>query len=101
MLVENETLLKNQLDLIKIELKKTREERDELKKKIEDVPLDKEELLTMLKQTFDKLIDSIQLVGKVKDYVMMILKLLNYSDDDISKILTKKDKKNNLFNIFK
>lgn len=101
MLVENETLLKNQLDLIKIELKKTREERDELKKKIEDVPLDKEELLTMLKQTFDKLIDSIQLVGKVKDYVMMILKLLNYSEDDISKILTKKDKKNNLFNIFK
>ena len=101
MLVENETLLKNQLDLIKIELKKTREERDELKKKIEDVPLDKEELLTMLKQTFEKLIDSIQLVGKVKDYVMMILKLLNYSDDDISKILTKKDKKNNLFNIFK
>ena len=55
----------------------------------------------MLKQTFEKLIDSIQLVGKVKDYVMMILKLLNYSDDDISKILTKKDKKNNLFNIFK
>lgn len=100
-LVENEQLLKNQLDLIKIELKKTREERDELKKKSEDVPLDKEELLTMLKQTFEKLIDSIQLVGKVKDYVMMILKLLNYSDEDISKILTKKDKKNNLFNIFK
>ena len=94
-------MLKNQLDLIKIELKKTREERDELKKKIEDVPLDKEELLTMLKQTFEKLIDSIQLVGKVKDYVIMILKLLNYSEDDISKILTKKDKKNNLFNIFK
>ena len=32
---DNEMLLRNQLELLKIEIKKTREERDELKKQIQ------------------------------------------------------------------
>lgn len=99
-LEDNELLLKNQLDLIKNELKKTREERDECKKQLEgkkDNCLEKVEMLTILKQTFEKLVDSIQLVGKVKDYVIMIFKIMNYTEDDIKRALSKKEKKKNLF----
>ena len=99
-LEDNELLLKNQLDLIKNEVKKTREERDEYKKQLEGKKnncLEKVAMLTMLKQTFEKLVDSIQLVGKVKDYVIMIFKLMNYTEDDIQRTLNKKEKKKNLF----
>lgn len=100
MLEENEVLLKNQLDLLKIEIKKTREERDELKVQLQNENIsNKNENLIMLRQTFEKLIDCIQVTGKIKEYIIMILKLLSYNEDDIQKILNKKDKKN-LFNLF-
>jgi hypothetical protein len=56
--------------------------------------------LQIIKQTFEKLVDSIQLVGKVKELVIMIFKYLNYSEEDIKKIIDKKEKRN-LFGIFK
>ena len=88
MLEENEVLLKNQLDLLKIEIKKTREERDELKVQLQNENIsNKNENLIMLKQTFEKLIDCIQVTGKIKEYIIMILKLLSYNEDDIQKIL--------------
>ena len=104
MMEDNESLLKSQLDLLKMELKSAKEERDKLREKLSTGNvnvLDKEELMNMLKQTFEKLVEALQLSGKIKDYVVMILKILNYNEDEIQTIVTKKDKKNNLFTLFK
>jgi hypothetical protein len=82
---------------IKDELKETRTQRDNYKRKYEEsVTLQdgkKTELILMLKQAFEKLIIEIQLNSKIKEYLVVILKILDYNDDDINKILNKKDKK--------
>ncbi len=108
--MENVKLLQNQLSLIKIELRETINQKNNLEKKVnslsqkaslvDDNVLDKIEILQIIKQTFEKLVDSIQLVGKVKELVLMIFKYLNYSEEDIKKIMDKKEKRN-LFGIFK
>ena len=108
--MENVKLLQNQLSLIKIELRETINQKNNLEKKVnslskkaslvDDNVLDKIEILQIIKQTFEKLVDSIQLVGKVKELVIMIFKYLNYSEEDIKKIMDKKEKRN-LFGIFK
>jgi hypothetical protein len=81
---------------IKIELKETRTQRDNFKRKYEEsVTLQdgkKTEIVSMLKQAFEKLVNEIQINGKVKEYVTVILKILDYSENDISKII-KKEKK--------
>ena len=108
--METVKLLQKQLSLIKIELRETINQKNNLEKKVnslskkaslvDDNVLDKIEILQIIKQTFEKLVDSIQLVGKVKELVIMILKYLNYSEEDIKKIIDKKEKRN-LFGIFK
>jgi hypothetical protein len=81
---------------IKIELKETRTQRDNFKRKYEEsVTLQdgkKTEIVSMLKQAFEKLVNEIQINGKVKEYVTVILKILDYNENDISKII-KKEKK--------
>ena len=108
--MENNYLLKEQLNLIKKEVKEYQNQNNELQNKVnllskkaslvDDNVLDKIEVLQILKQTFEKLIESIQFVGQVKELIIMILKLLNYSENDIQKIIDKKEKRN-LFGIFK
>ena len=108
--METVKLLQKQLSLIKIELRETINQKNNLEKKVnslskkaslvDDNVLDKIEILQIIKQTFEKLVDSIQLVGKVKELVIMIFKYLNYSEEDIKKIIDKKEKRN-LFGIFK
>ncbi len=108
--MENNYLLKEQLNLIKKEVKEYQNQNNELQNKVnllskkaslvDDNILDKVEVLQILKQTFEKLIESIQFVGQVKELIIMILKLLNYSENDIQKIIDKKEKRN-LFGIFK
>ena len=108
--MENNYLLKEQLNLIKKEVKEYQNQNNELQNKVnllskkaslvDDNILDKVEVLQILKQTFEKLIETIQFVGHVKELILMILKLLNYSEDEIQKIIDKKEKRN-LFGIFK
>ncbi len=108
--MENVKSLTNTLDSIKNELKETIKEKNELQKKVnllskkaslvDDNVLDKIEVLQILKQTFEKLVESIQLVGNAKELCIMIFKLLNYSEENIKKIMDKKEKRN-LFGIFK
>ena len=82
---------------IKEELRETRNQRDMYKRKFEEsVTLQdgkKTELLSMLKQAFEKLISEIQITSKVKEYLNVILKILDYNEEDISKIMKKNDKK--------
>ena len=98
LLEDNEMLLRNQLELLKIEIKKTREERDELKKQIQHNEnnccfLKGPENEIMLKQTFEKLVECLQVTGKAKEYIIMMLRLMTYSEDDIQRVINKKDKK--------
>ena len=100
---DNEMLLRNQLELLKIEIKKTREERDELKKQIQHNNNNNNESSCcflkgpeneiMLKQTFEKLVECLQVTGKAKEYIIMMLRLMTYSEDDIQRVINKKDKK--------
>ena len=94
---DNEMLLRNQLELLKIEIKKTREERDELKKQIQhnesNCFLKGPENEIMLKQTFEKLVECLQVTGKAKEYIIMMLRLMTYSEEDIQRVINKKDKK--------
>jgi len=84
------------LKSIKDELKDTRSQRDVFKRKYEEaVTLQdgkKTEIISMLKQAFEKLVSEIQINNKVKEYLNVIFKILDYNDNDISRVL-KKEKK--------
>jgi hypothetical protein len=101
---DNEKLFTDQLKSIKDELRETRTQRDQYKKRYEEAMTlqdgKKTELLVMLKQAFEKLLTEIQVNGKAKDYVKMILKILDYNDADISKIINPKEKKGGFLGLF-
>ncbi|MCQ2816590.1 MAG: hypothetical protein MJ252_04905, partial [archaeon] len=90
-LEKSESNLKNKLNSVSEEMNKLNKENTELKKKaqlsteIDNNCLEKIETLNQIKQNFEKLVYSIQLVGKVKEYVNNIFKLIGYSDEDIQK----------------
>merc|ERR1712032_679563 len=79
---ENEKLFNDQLINVKEELKTTRYERDSYRRKFEESTTlqdgQKTELINMLKTAFQKLIAEISLNSKAKEYVKMILKILDY-----------------------
>ncbi len=52
----------------------------------------------MLKQAFEKLVAEIAINNKTKEYITVILKILDYNENDINKVL-KKEKKG-FFGIF-
>jgi hypothetical protein len=83
-------------------LKDTRHQRDVFKRKYEEsITLQngkKNEIVSMLKQAFEKLVYEISINNKTKEYVTFIMKILDYTESDINKIL-KKEKKG-LFGIF-
>ncbi len=83
-------------------MKDTRHQRDVFKRKYEEsITLQngkKNEIVSMLKQAFEKLVYEISINNKTKEYVTFIMKILDYTESDINKIL-KKEKKG-LFGIF-
>ena len=101
----------SQIDILKNELKNTKEEKNKLENKIKNFEkkfgsfnldnnlFDKYENLQELKLNFEKLVENLQLIGKIKDYVVKIFKLLEYDEKEIKNILDKKGK--NLFDVFK
>jgi hypothetical protein len=102
---EHEELLAEQLSTIKKELKETREERDIWKRKFEEsITLadgKKNEVLTLLRQAVEKLIIEITVTPKIKEIISVILRVLDYSEDNITQIFIMKEKnKKNFFNFF-
>ena len=101
----------SQVEILKNELKNTKEEKNKLENKIKNFEkkfgsfnldnnlFDKYENLQELKLNFEKLVENLQLIGKIKDYVIKIFKLLEYDEKEIKNILDKKGK--NLFDVFK
>lgn len=88
---------------IKEELKDTRNQRDLFKRKYEEsITLQngkKNEIVSMLKQAFEKLVAEISINNKTREYITVILKILDYSENDINRVL-KKEKKGIFSSIF-
>ena len=49
----------------------------------------KNDLLIVLKKTFEKLIAEIQINSKNKDYVIMMMKVIGYQEEEINSLLKK------------
>ena len=108
---ENEKLLIDQLIKIKSELKDTRVKVENYKKKYESsITLQdgkKSEILSMLNSAIEKLILEISITPKLKELIIVILKMLDYNESEINNLINKsiersklKNKKG-LLNIFK
>ena len=86
-----ENLLHSQLQNIKIELKETRAERDDYKAKYSNsitlLGSNKNELINMLSSTFERLLNEIKVTTQVKQLSSIILKILNYSSQEIDSLL--------------
>jgi hypothetical protein len=85
-------------------LKATREERDLFKRKFEEsITLadgKKNEVLHLLRQAIERLIVEITMTNKIKELLSVILRVLDYTEEQIQIILNSKDKKKNFFNFF-
>lgn len=91
---EHEKLMTEQLKILKQEIKDITKERDSFKKMYEDSIKLKEEnqLMSTLKQTIENLLMEITITGKLKDYALLIMKILDFTDLSQKKILEKKKK---------
>ncbi len=101
---DSEHLMQEQLVIIKNELKETRIQRDEYKKKFEESITygDRQSQLIMTLQTaFENLLMEITINTKVKDYAVVILNILGINEEEQKRIFEKKKKVGFLSGIFK
>lgn len=95
---------KEELSLLKSKLKSSLEQNDTLAQKLEEAESnfnsEKGEYIGMLRVAFEKLISEIQITNKSKEFATVIMRMLNYSDDDIFDIYNS-GKKKTLFGFLK
>ena len=107
-LKENECLLSTQLITIKQELKETRVLLDEANKKNVELSQEIESQGTLrnqnsigsLRNCLERLITEIKVNNKIKEILIVILRLACYTEEQIETIFKYKDKKKNIINIF-
>ena len=107
-LKENESLLSTQLITIKQELKETRVLLDEANKKNIELSQEIESQGTLrnqnsigsLRNCLERLITEIKVNNKIKEILIVILRLACYTEEQIETIFKYKDKKKNIINIF-
>ena len=107
-LKEKENLLSTQLITIKQELKETRFFLDEMKNKNLELAkelesqgtLRNQNLIGSLRNCLERLITEIKITNKVKEILIVLLRLASYTDEQIDIIFKYKDKKKNIINIF-
>jgi len=107
-LKEKENLLSTQLITIKQELKETRLFLEEEKKKNVELSQEIESQGTLrnqntigsLRNCLERLITEIKINAKVKEILIVILRLACYTEEQIETIFKYKDKKKNIINIF-
>ena len=107
-LKEKESLLSTQLIAIKQELKETRLFLDETKNKNIELAqqiksqgnLKNENLLGTLRNCLEKLISEIKINSKIKEILIVLLRLACYTEEQIETIFKYKDKKKNIINVF-
>ena len=107
-LKEKETLLSTQLVTIKQELKETRYFLDEMKNKNIELAqeiesqgtLRNQNLIGSLRNCLERLITEIKINNKIKEILIVLLRLASYTDEQIEIIFKYKEKKKNIINIF-
>ena len=107
-LKEKESLLSTQLIAIKQELKETRLFLDETKNKNNELvqeiktqgTLKNENLIGSLRNCLEKLITEIKINSKIKEILIVLLRLACYTEEQIETIFKYKDKKKNIINVF-
>ena len=107
-LKEKENLLSTQLVTIKQELKETRYFVDELKSKNIELAqeiesqgtLRNQNLIGSLRNCLERLITEMKITSKVKEILIVLLRLASYTDEQIEIIFKYKEKKKSIINIF-
>ena len=107
-LKEKENLLSTQLVTIKQELKETRYFLDELKSKNIELAqeiesqgtLRNQNLIGSLRNCLERLITEMKITSKVKEILIVLLRLASYTDEQIEIIFKYKEKKKSIINIF-
>lgn len=94
---EQQQMILEQLKNIKEELKQTRIEKESYKQKYEkSITLqggNNDEIVSMLNSAFLRLLEEIVISNKIKELVIVVLKILNYNSDEIDCIINKKSGK--------
>ena len=107
-LKEKENLLSTQLVTIKQELKETRYFLDEMKNKNIELAqeiesqgtLRNQNLIGSLRNGLERLITEMKITNKIKEILIILLRLASYTDEQIEMIFKYKEKKKNIINIF-
>ena len=107
-LKEKENLLSTQLVTIKQELKETRYFVDELKSKNIELAqeiesqgtLRNQNLIGSLRNCLERLITEMKITSKVKEILIVLLRLASYTDEQIEIIFKYKEKKKSIINLF-
>ena len=107
-LKEKENLLSTQLVTIKQELKETRYFLDELKSKNIELAqeiesqgtLRNQNLIGSFRNCLERLITEMKITNKIKEILIVLLRLASYTDEQIEVIFKYKEKKKNIINIF-
>ena len=92
---DSESVFQEQLKTIKQELKDTRNQRDDYKKKYEDsikFGSKEDQFIASLRDAFENLLFEVTIKGKIKDYAIIIMKILHYEEEEIKRVLEKKKK---------
>ena len=94
---------KEELTLLKKKYKEILDDNNKLTKEVNDYNLnqvkEKEEFITMMRNTFTKFLKASKIDNKNKEYAIIVLKLLGYNESDIKDIF-KLQKKGMIFGIF-
>ena len=100
-LKEKESLLSTQLVTIKQELKETNKKNLELAQEIQSQgTLKSQNLIGSLRNCLERLITEIKINAKIKEILIVLLRLASYTEEQIETIFKYKDKKKNIINIF-
>lgn len=91
------TKQKEELTVLKAKLRSTLDENKILSTKVNELEFaakkEKDEYMTVLRSAFEKFLNETQITQKNKEFTTILLKMMNYTDDDINDILTNISKK--------
>lgn len=101
---ESERHFKDLIDVLKKELKETRAQRDIYKKQYEDsIKLQDSshsQLIDALKSALESLLFEVSINSKAKECAKIMMRILDFSEDEQKRIFDKKKKTNTILGIF-
>ena len=81
---------KEELSVLKVKLRSTLEENKKLTEQVNELQFfakkEKEEYMDVLRSAFEKFLNETQITNKNKEFTTILLKMMNYTDEDIQNI---------------